>query len=888
MKRFTAIILAFICLSAAGCGSAPVPPVTDEPSETAEAVTTVNEPVTTSPVTTEAATEATTEITPVTTASVTTEAPPETTAPITEAPVTTAPVTTAPVTEATTAVTTEPAPVTTAPTPETTVPATAEIVPETTEPTPAVTEPPTEIEAPAIDLNNDVVVYENDFSSADLSGLTVKGNMTVQNGALKAIGSSAGYAYVTYTLPAEYHGMDYVVEADLIGHTGEGGLLIGATSSKLTSAPSFFSGYFCTTSTNGKTSYIAYFNTAGATDSFAPGTITLPAGDLHLSATVYNGAVTFRVLSLDQKTLYHEFRYEPGDHESDIYNTFTNTLGICQSYLDGGRLDNFKVTVLVNDVIPALDGNVSVNGTEFSSAGLTVKDGVISGSGAMLSSDALHGSYKLKISVASKGISRVYFGMQDKNNGYAVELDENEQEVTLYKIENGIFSVLNKRANIIREGFCDITIDVHGGIATVYYDNYFEGDAALPKFEFYLDGLDGKFGIWLDGGKAQILSVGESTTTLPLETYLNPVNPGADPDMLFYEGTYYLYVYAGNDGSSIFTVYTSPDLVHFTKRNNVFTWDPVTYSNVNGNTAWSPNVFYNESDGLFYLFFAAEQIGADTSRRVYYASSDSPYGPFKHDGPLVPINPNVTEIDGHPFVGYDGKTYMSFSRYDMGGTIWLEEVIIKDGVVTAKPETATRVVIPDREWDNDGAMRLVEGGFVWKHNGYYYIIYATGSYSRHYGEAVAVSKNPLGPYEKIEYNPILNWNYAVDGPGDALIIPSPDGEELYLVYHRHYEVGNMGLRQTCVDLIEFVPDPDGGPDILVVRGPSTTPQKLPSNKYRYDVNRDGKVTVEDALLVQEKVNGDVYSGYYDVDANGSLSICDVAAILEKIKEGEEN
>ena len=64
--------------------------------------------------------------------------------------------------------------------------------------------------------------------------------------------------------------------------------------------------------------------------------------------------------------------------------------------------------------------------------------------------------------------------------------------------------------------------------------------------------------------------------------------------------------------------------------------------------------------------------------------------------------------------------------------------------------------------------------------------------------------------------------------------------------------------------------------------------KLPSNKYRYDVNRDGKVTVEDALLVQEKVNGDAYSGYYDVDANGSLSICDVAAILEKIKEGGEN
>ena len=42
------------------------------------------------------------------------------------------------------------------------------------------------------------------------------------------------------------------------------------------------------------------------------------------------------------------------------------------------------------------------------------------------------------------------------------------------------------------------------------------------------------------------------------------------------------------------------------------------------------------------------------------------------------------------------------------------------------------------------------------------------------------------------------------------------------------------------------------------------------------------IDVEDAKLVQEKINGEVYSGYYDVDANGSLGIGDVAAILEKI------
>ncbi len=731
-------------------------------------------------------------------------------------------------------------------------------------------------------LQNDVVIYENDFSSTDLSAFTMRGTMKVENGVLKAVGASTTSAYISFKLPDEYKGLDYLVEVDCIGFNNMGGILIGATKPNLSKVPSQFSGYVCTTASNGKTTQIMYFDYDGLGDKFAPASTPVPDGNCHMSVKVYKGALTYRITSLDGKTLYQEFRYEPGDHEKDIYNTITSTTGLFMSCANSGSFDNFKVTVIRDDVIPTLTETAKLGDTQFKSFGITVADGVASGDGVMLSEASFTGDYRVKFSVANKNISRFYFGMKDAKNGYAVELDETEQEFTLYRITDGVFSVLNKRANIIREGFCDLIIDVHGGIVSVYYDNLYQGDDAFPKFEHALEGLDGKIGIWLEGGQAKLLNTGDSTVTLAEATYTNPVNPGADPDMLFYEGTYYLYVYAGNDGSNIFTVYTSPDLVHFTKRNNIFTWDPITYSNVNGNTAWSPNVFYNESDGLFYLFFAAEQIGADTSRRVYYASSDSPYGPFTHDGPLVPINPNVTEIDGHPFVGYDGKTYMSFSRYDAGGTIWFEEVIIKDGVVTAKPETATRVVIPDREWDNDGAMRLVEGGFVWKHNGYYYLIHATGSYARHYGEAVAVSKNPLGPYEKFDINPILNWNYEVDGPGDALIIPSPDGEELYMIYHRHEEVGKLGLRQTCIDLIEFVPDPDGGPDILTVRGPSNTPQKLPSHKYRYDVNRDGVVDIEDAKLVQEKVNGTEYSGYYDVDANGSLGIGDVAAILEKI------
>jgi len=760
---------------------------------------------------------------------------------------------------------------------------------DTTDPTPgstvtttdSVTDPVTgPVDTPEVVLYNDIVIYENDFSGG-ISDLAVHGDMSVSDGKLKANGSGIGAAYLIYEFPEEYRGMDYIVEVDYLGCSNMGGLLVGAANNKSEGSKDDFNGYACTTTSTGKDTIILCMKSSEGGEAFAPSTTELPTSDIHLSAMVYKDALTFRVTSLDGKTLYHEFRYEQGDHESDVYNKFTSIVGIRQSYVDNGSFDNFKVTVLVDDVIPALTDTLSVGGNSFKSAGLTVKDGIVSGNGAMLSETALTGDYRVKISLANKNISRLYFGMDDAENGYVMELDEKEQETTLYSIKDGVYSILHKKSNLIRTGFCDVIVDVHGGIASVYYDNYFQGDKAFPQFELYLDGLDGKYGLWLDGGQAQLLTTGESCISLPLETYLNPVNPGADPDMIFHEGTYYLYVYSGNDGNEIFRVYTSPDLAHFTPRNIIFTWDPIQYSNVKGGTSWSPNVFYNESDGLFYLFFAAEPIET-TARRVYYASSDSPYGPFTHDGPLKAINPNANEIDGHPFVGYDGKTYMSFSRYDKGGTIWLEEVVMKDGVVTAKPSTATRVIVPDREWDNDGALRLCEGGFVWKHDGYYYMIYATGSYARHYGEAVAISKNPLGPYEKCEVNPILNWNSVIDGPGDALIIPSPDGEELYMVYHRHNEVGKVHLRQTCIDLIEFVPDPDGGPDILTVRGPSGTPQKLPSNKYRYDVNRDGTVNMDDAMLVYEKINGSEYSGYYDVDANGSLGLGDVAAILEKI------
>ena len=727
----------------------------------------------------------------------------------------------------------------------------------------------------------ETVLYKNDFSSADLSAFTQKGGFTVKDGKLYTTSGSGPSAFLSYTFPASVQGKDYRVDVDYLGHTGMGGILIGATGKKLTASPSYFSGYTCTTTTNGQYTYIAYFNETGWGGSFAPGTNKIEFSDIHLSVTVQKGVMTFRTTSLDRKTEIQTFRYEIGDHENDLYDTFLSTVGLRKYYNDSGCFDNFVITLLEDDELPIMTEHLKFGDTVFSSSGLTTDGELLTGNGAALFESTLSGNYRLTCDVASHDITRLYFGMKDEKNGYAFELNEAEKAVFLYSIRNGIYTCLGEKENILRNSFCDLTLDVTDGIVALYYDNLYEGAAAFPKFEFPIADANGKFGFWLSGGQIAKLKLGDGANIKPDETYLNPVCPGADPDMLYYDGTYYLYVYAGNDGTNIFRVYTSPDLVHFTPRNIVFKWDHEQYANVNGKSAWSPNVFYY--DGLFYLFFAANPAGNDSVRHVYYATSDSPYGPFKHDGPLVAINPDVNEIDGHPFLDDDGRIYMSFSRYDQGGTIWLEEVKMKNGVVTALPETATRVIISDREWDNDGATRLCEGGFVFKHDGLYYMIYATVSYARHYSEAFAVAEHPLGPYKKYDYNPFLIHNYMLDGPGDALVIPSPDKTELYLVYHRHFAVGTVHPRQTCVDLIKFVPDPDGGPDILTVRGPSSTPQPLPSNRGRYDINRDGQVTLADALkALRVWVSGGTYSGIYDTDANGSVGLHDVVCILKNL------
>ena len=108
----------------------------------------------------------------------------------------------------------------------------------------------------------EVVVYENDFSNNDFSELEPKGNWSIAGGQLQTADGS-GSAYLTYTIPAEYAGLDYRVDVDFVGHTSTGGIMIGAVGKSLSATPKNFHGFDCYTNSKGNKAVLGCYREDG-------------------------------------------------------------------------------------------------------------------------------------------------------------------------------------------------------------------------------------------------------------------------------------------------------------------------------------------------------------------------------------------------------------------------------------------------------------------------------------------------------------------------------------------------------------------------------------------------------------------------------------------------
>jgi arabinan endo-1,5-alpha-L-arabinosidase len=81
------------------------------------------------------------------------------------------------------------------------------------------------------------------------------------------------------------------------------------------------------------------------------------------------------------------------------------------------------------------------------------------------------------------------------------------------------------------------------------------------------------------------------------------------------------------------------------------------------------------------------------------------------------------------------------------------------------------VLANDLDWEG----HLIEGPFVWREEGRYWLFYAGNDFcTPHYGIGAAVSDHPLGPYRKLEA-PLLRSTRSWWAPGHPSVAPGLDG-----------------------------------------------------------------------------------------------------------------
>lgn len=312
-------------------------------------------------------------------------------------------------------------------------------------------------------------------------------------------------------------------------------------------------------------------------------------------------------------------------------------------------------------------------------------------------------------------------------------------------------------------------------------------------------------------------------------TYTNPVGNITgigDPYVLRWDGKYYLYATSAPNG---FRVWESTNLVDWELKGMAF--DAAHPANSWGvNSFWAPEVIRHRD--AFYMVYSARN--REGSLKIGLAKSDHPLGPFiTVKAPLV--DRELSYIDGHIFV--DGDTPYLFYVKDCSenvidgvhvSQIYAQEM--SEDLLELKGEPVL-VAQPDQPWEGiDKDWRWNEGPFVLKVDGVYYLMYSANVFSSaEYAVGYATAAAPLGPWTKAKENPILakRLEIGVSGPGHNSVTLSPDGTEMFIVYHTHTDPkAPSGNRTVNIDRLYV----QGGR--MWVEGPTRSPQPAPSARRR--------------------------------------------------------
>ncbi len=319
-------------------------------------------------------------------------------------------------------------------------------------------------------------------------------------------------------------------------------------------------------------------------------------------------------------------------------------------------------------------------------------------------------------------------------------------------------------------------------------------------------------------------------------TYVNPVLDADFPDPTVIkapDGSYYGYAtQTQRDGKWVnIQLARSADLVHWDYLGDALLakprWAAATQD------FWAPDVI---RDGARYIMYYSAKPDTSDERHglcLGVATANSPLGPFVDIGHPLQCGSGFVNID--PMALDDPATGRHLLYWGSGFEPIKVQELGPDRMSFAPGSAPKDLVWPSP--NKSGFPVLVEGTWVTRHGGYFYLFYSGDNCcgpKANYAVMVARSRSATGPFETLEqatgkpHSIVLEkWGVWI-APGHNSVVTDGAGQD-WIVYHavdtRHPRVkpgDELNTRRVMlIDRIRWV---GGWP---VIDGPSATPEVAP-------------------------------------------------------------
>ncbi|WP_279583123.1 glycoside hydrolase family 43 protein [Fodinicola feengrottensis] len=287
-------------------------------------------------------------------------------------------------------------------------------------------------------------------------------------------------------------------------------------------------------------------------------------------------------------------------------------------------------------------------------------------------------------------------------------------------------------------------------------------------------------------------------------TFRNPLNPGPDPFMTWYQGNYYLSTTQG-DAIRIWKASSLNLLLLAAPAHQVWTDNDASRNQ----QMWAPEFYL--VNGHWYIYYTADN-GTDANHRVYVVESSGtdPLGPYHFKAKLQPPNLNQWGIDP-TLLQRNGSLYLGFSSKFNGNNslyiapLWNPWTVSGNGVYLPAAGCTTDTVREAPEF-------VHSGGKTW-------LVYSTCDTGKPdyqlWEQSLNDGADPLVASNWVQHSGAVfsrNDSAGVYGPGHNAFFTSPDGSQTWMVYGaKNTSAYTYDGRTTRAQKIGF--NADGSPNL---------------------------------------------------------------------------